>query len=262
MKREAVLKFSLIACSVAAIALVLLVLKSAYGHRIEWQMIQDRPYGEFDFRELTVRVNGNRFTVDCVSSLRKTTVIELNDVQNLDGPQLVQAQRGMRGVVINGGYFDSAFRPVGLFRLDGVERNPLSHQPLLNAVIVSDDAGNVALVHPSAAGIGQARFARQCGPMLIGSDDRPGNWDRAAERTAIVVGASRVALLKTSPCRLTDLQYLLQHAPDALGIPDVQAAANLDGGPSSGMLVYDNGEVVSRSEPRGRITDAVTCFSK
>jgi exopolysaccharide biosynthesis protein len=161
-------------------------------------------------------------------------------------------------LAINGGYFDAAFQPVGLQRIDRRDTGTWLEQSPLSGVVTVDDAGAIDLVHRDRAAFDRAASAFQTGPFLIepgGDDGIRSSDDKAAERTILATNATDVFIIITTPATLLDVADALSASP-LLGGPTFDRALNLDGGPSSGFVIDAIGSQMQRP-PRSRIRNAI-----
>jgi len=168
-------------------------------------------------------------------------------------------------LIVNGGYFDGAFQPDGLWRIDGQERVALSPKPALSGIVVIDGAGALRLV-PRATDIAAAAQAMQAGPFLIDPGGAVGvrRADAPARRTVLARDdADGLLVIVTGALALADLAVVLHRHGDALagdaGVPRrIERALNLDGGPSTALYLRRAGEVVALCEPIGAVRTALT----
>lgn len=142
---------------------------------------------------------------------------------------------------INGGFFDPAYKPLGLLVDDGVTLSPLRR---VDHGVFGIAAQQPLLRHASEwKDLPELEFAVECGPRLL-VDGRPlGFKPGTARRTALGSdGQGRVLLIVSDGVlQLSELaQFLRQPAAD--GGPGLVNALNLDGGPST-MLQIDAGPV-------------------
>ena len=201
--------------------------------------------------------NGRTLVVRCVSGTTAGHRVAFVDLRQAQSPPLRDVLSGHpSGAVVNGGYFDAHGDPVGLMRVSGIEATPVTSKPLLSGVLIGGPGGPPRLVDRTSPEARLARNGRQCGPFLVGPHDTTGDRGLVAERTAVAFTGSRVALLTTTPATLDEVADVLVAGGAALGIPGVERAMNLDGGPSTGMA-YRTADGVVGIEPRGRIVDAI-----
>lgn len=163
-------------------------------------------------------------------------------------------------LTVNGGYFDAKFQPLGLYRIDGVERSPLLAKPPLSGVVAIDSHGRVDLLHRDDAAVASARSAFQAGPFVIDPGGKLGinsNDGKAAERTVLAItDGDGLLVIVTTPVTLRDLAVCLSEWPNFFRMGRVERALNLDGGPSTGFAL--NAGAASRSlRPRGPVRSAI-----
>ena len=155
-------------------------------------------------------------------------------------PHWAQAQGAL--AAINGGYFQSTFLPTGLVRGNGRELATFSQNPLLSGCLVIDGNGHASLVHATDAAVSTAPDALQSGPFLIDPGGSLGIRRHpdipCAARSVIACSADgQLNLIVTSPVTLADLSTALHDHPDAFGLSDVERCLNLDGGPSTSLMI-------------------------
>ena len=160
--------------------------------------------------------------------------------------------RGNFLAVVNGGYFDPDYRPIGLLIVDGTMIAPLQKARLLSGVL-SASAKKVQISRVAEFSMAQKPDAAvECGPMIVdlGKSVRGLESTRAARRTFAAVGAGdKAALGFCSDVTLADLSSILA----AISIPDfkIQRALNLDGGSSSAFwFKRANGSAFSIAEQK------------
>lgn len=136
-------------------------------------------------------------------------------------------------VVVNGTFFATDGKPLGLLRQDDEELSPLRQADW--GVLEVDGTGRVRLVHtkdyvPSA----EVEFAVQCGPRVVIEGKVPSLKPQSAHRTALCVRSDHeVAVLVTrGPVRADALGTWLA-APVSDGGLGCSDALLLDGGPST-----------------------------
>lgn len=160
----------------------------------------------------------------------------------------------------NAGYFDEAFAPLGLYRIDGRDVAPLLARPPLSGVVTIDDVGRLDVsARDDAPAIARARSAFQAGPFVIdpgGAIGIRGDDGKLAERTVIAADQHSISVIVTSPTTLRALAECLHDRPKAFGLTRVERALNLDGGPSTGLVLSVDGKRLSLL-PRGRIRSAI-----
>ena len=141
--------------------------------------------------------------------------------------------RDQRAVcVVNGGFFDENFKPVGYYKVDGKVLNP--HKSTSQSGYVCIDANGDLSIHFKDVDPEKYVSVFQSGPLLIDPGGKPGirNDDgKVADRTCIVqLSDGAFVLLFHAQTTLFALsQYILSE------YPTVERALNLDGGPEAGI---------------------------
>lgn len=142
---------------------------------------------------------------------------------------------------INGGFFDPAYKPLGLLVDNGVTLSPLRHVDHG----VFGIAGQQPLMRHARdwKDLPELEFAVECGPRLL-VDGQPLTFKQGQARRTVLGHDSRgrVVLIATEGVvQLTELTDFLWRA-ERDGGPGLSSALNLDGGPST-MLEIDAGTV-------------------
>jgi len=163
-------------------------------------------------------------------------------------------------VVVNGGFFDAAGRPVGLAVSEGTLLSALD--PTLSGGVVVSDGARVSLHATEGFELPRgSTFAIQCRPRLVvdGEPNVKRDDGQRAERTAlciresgrrldaVVVGASDDGA-SAGPSLHALSQYLAASG--------CEGALNLDGGPSTGAA-WREGGAVKVLAPRGPVRHVV-----
>jgi uncharacterized protein YigE (DUF2233 family) len=247
-----------------AIALVAagVVLYAVNRHRYRVEILSTVPLGPAaEFRTIRFATPQDR-SVDLRSLCwqQGTFQVHLVPMESDESLQRMGARTGAF-YAVNGGYFGTDFKPVGLRIIDGVQTSPPSTQRALSGFVTIDSDGAVDLLNQAPTAKPHVN-AFQAGPFLIDPDGSIGihhaNDAPAARRTIIATdGADHVLLITTSEVTLYDLALCLHDHPAAFGAQGpIARALNLDGGPSTGMVVSE-GSVHVVDEPRGPIREAI-----
>lgn len=133
---------------------------------------------------------------------------------------------------VNGGYFDTQFRPLGLRVIDGTRRSPVIRARLLTGVLCASSRGIEIARLGEFSQKKKCEAAIECGPFLIdgGIPVRGLDHSRRARRTFVAVTRTGAATLGVSnDLSLAELASALAALPDF----KVWRALNLDGGSSS-----------------------------
>jgi len=134
----------------------------------------------------------------------------------------------------NGGYFDPAFRPLGLIVSQGKEWSPLRKVDHGIFYVAGGKAGVVHRMDWSSPA--DLEFAIECGPRLLVNGEPTRTKPGFARRTALGVNAAGeiVAVVTEGALTMEGLVEVLRK-PEADGGLGLREALNLDGG-SSTML--------------------------
>jgi len=140
---------------------------------------------------------------------------------------------------VNGAYFHSDFKPVGLVVVDGKTQHSFEKAKLLSGILTVRSTGSIAIIRSGqfSAKAPPPAQALQCGPMLVekGSPVAGLNATRNARRTAVATGPKgKVALVYITSVTLADAAQILS-LPNVFGTWKPTTALNLDGGSSSGF---------------------------
>jgi uncharacterized protein YigE (DUF2233 family) len=157
------------------------------------------------------------------------------------------AARQDAAAMINGGYFDASFQPVGLVVKDGHSVSAISKQPALSGVFAIHKGGGVQLIpRDSYRPDDSIESAIQAGPFIVDPGSKAGIRSddlKQAQRTAIGQTLSgEIVFISTTPCTLYELSEILTHHPDKLGVIGFDRVLNLDGGPSTGLYLQSHEE--------------------
>ena len=133
---------------------------------------------------------------------------------------------------VNGGYFDTQFRPLGLRVIDGTTRSPFIRARLLTGVLCAS-SGRIEISRLSEfSQKKKCDAAIECGPFLIdgGMPVRGLDQSRRARRTFVAVTRTGTAILGvSSDLSLAKLASVLTALPEFR----IWRALNLDGGSST-----------------------------
>ena len=185
-----------------------------------------------------------RFTVDVLTFLPGTVRAELLDQPDLQQYETVPEAAQTRGAIaaINGGYYGEAFEPIGLYLINGQQRQGISRESsLLTGVLSIDTAGQIALSTRNEFSPRNAVSAFQSGPFLIDPGGALGIYSdngKLRKRTVVATASSgETVVFTTSSVSLYTLAKCLHTQATAIGVTNIERALNLDGGVSTGM--YD-----------------------
>jgi uncharacterized protein YigE (DUF2233 family) len=168
-----------------------------------------------------------------VFSAKSTT---LNVIDNPDGQSLATVMKQEKWVCgVNGGYFDTAFKPIGLRVADGRAFSPLRRARLITGILLQSDRGIDVIRASEFSRTKKTVAAIQSGPFLVEANKRIRglNDSQLARRTFAGIATNDRALLGfCSDVSLAELANILATAP-IVSDSKIRRAMNLDGGSSS-----------------------------
>jgi hypothetical protein len=177
---------------------------------------------------------GQRVTVDVAVFSAKSTALRVID--NPDGQSLAAVMKGEKYACgVNGGYFDTEFKPIGLRVAESTTFSPLRRARLITGILLQSDRGIDVIRVSEFSRTKKTVAAIQSGPFLVEGNKRIRGLNDAqlARRTFAGIAANDRALLGfSSDVSLAELANILATAPI---LPDskIRRAMNLDGGSSS-----------------------------
>ncbi|MCK6487965.1 MAG: phosphodiester glycosidase family protein [Planctomycetes bacterium] len=142
-------------------------------------------------------------------------------------------------VLINGGYFDAQWQPDALLINGSSQTGHLRHDSPYSGFVWSD-AANVVHIARTGEAPANATWAIQSGPLLV-EQGRSGinTTTSVAQRSVIALRRDQVLVIRTGRIGLKELA-------DVLVEYGIEAAINLDGGPSSTLHVRISGRSMDR----------------
>jgi len=176
-------------------------------------------------------------------------VARLRIIDNAGGEDLEAAmQRNASIAGVNGGYFDTDFKPLGLRIDSGKTFSNLIRARLMTGLIVGGDSF-IRILRVSELGKASRPVAAlQCGPFLVdnGQPIAGLNANRSDRRTFVAISrANEIALGVCSAVSLQQLSVVLTGLTDV----KIQRALNFDGGSSTAFwFKRKNGNAFSISE--------------
>ena len=193
---------------------------------------ESSPVAGVEHRHIVLQISAENAIIDLAFFPANSATLRVID--NPSGSEnLANVMRRENFVAgVNGGYFDTEFRPLGLRVVDGTTRSPLIRARLLTGVLCASSRGI------EIARLGEFSQKKKCesavesGPFLIdgGMPVRGLDHSRRARRTFVAVTRTGAAALGVS----NDLSLAeLASALAALSDFKVWRALNLDGGSSS-----------------------------
>jgi exopolysaccharide biosynthesis protein len=177
---------------------------------------------------------GQRAILDVAVFSAKSTALRLID--NPDGQSLSAVMKREKYVCgVNGGYFDTEFKPIGLRVADGTTFSPLRRARLITGILLQSDRGIDVIRVSEFSPTKKTVAAIQSGPFLVEASKRIRglNDSQIARRTFAGLATNDRALLGfCSDVSLAELANILATAPI---VPEskIRRAMNLDGGSSS-----------------------------
>ena len=177
---------------------------------------------------------GQRVAVDVAVFSAKSTGLRVID--NPDGQSLAAVMKREKYVCgVNGGYFDTEFKPIGLRVADGTIFSPLRRARLVTGILLQSDRGFDVVRVSEFSRMKKPSAAIQSGPFLVEENKRIRglNDSQLARRTFAGIGANDRAFLGIcSDVSLAELANILATVPIAAD-SKTRRAMNLDGGSSS-----------------------------
>jgi hypothetical protein len=235
-------------------SLLLPLVALAASAQAEWKIVSaetEPGRGGIEHRHVVVEnaAAGQRVAVDVAVFSAKSTALRVID--NPDGQSLgavMKRENCMCGV--NGGYFDTEFKPIGLRVADGTTFSPLRRARLITGILLQSDRGiDVARVSEFSRAK-KIIAAVQSGPFLVEGNKRIRglNGSQLARRTFAGIATNDRAFLGVcSDVSLAQLANILAAAPIAAD-SKIRRAMNLDGGSSSAFwFARENGSAFSIS---------------
>ena len=138
-------------------------------------------------------------------------------------------------IIVNGGYFDQQFAPVGYYKVNSKVVNPHLSKNLSGLIGISRHGKLSLLTQKDFSQTTDLPTVIQSGPFLIDPDGKPGihknNYKRYQRTVIAKTYSGDTLIISTAPISLYNLSKGLMAE-----IPDVERALNLDGGPSSALI--------------------------
>src|SRR4029077_15349760 len=158
----------------ASVALVLLAITTTA--RAEWKILSAQTElgrGGIEHRHVVVEdaAAGQRVPVDVAVFSAKSTALCVID--NPDGQGLGAVMKREKYVGgVNGGYFDTEFKPIGLRVADGTTFSPLRRARLVTGILLQSDRGIDVLRVSEFSRTKKIIAAVQSGPFLVEGNKR------------------------------------------------------------------------------------------
>ena len=220
-------------------SLLLLLVALAASAQAEWKIVSaetEPGRGGIDHRHVVVddAAAGQRAAVDVAVFPAKSTAVRVID--NPDGQSLGAVMKRENCVCgVNGGYFDTEFKPLGLRVADGTTFSPLRRARLITGILLQSDRGIDVVRVSEFSRTKKIITAVQSGPFLVEGNKRIRglNDSQLARRTFAGVATNDRAFLGfCSDVSLAQLANILATAPIAAD-SKIRRVMNLDGGSSS-----------------------------
>jgi len=219
---------------------LLSLLALAASAQAEWKVLSTESEpgrSGFEHRHVIVEdaAAGQRVTVDVAVFTTKST--GLGVIDNPDGQSLGAIMKREEKFVcgVNGGYFDTGFKPIGLRVADSTTFSPLRRARLISGILLQSDRGVDVIRVSEFAGTKKIIAAVQSGPFLVEANKRIRglNDSQMARRTFAGIATNDRAFLGVcSDISLAELANILATAT-IVGDSKTRRAMNLDGGSSS-----------------------------
>jgi len=241
-------RFFCASCLVLPVAL-------AVSAQAEWTIVSaesepGRP--GIEHRHLVVKeaAAGQRVAVDIAVFSAKSTALRVID--NPDGQSLnAVMKREKCACGVNGGYFDTEFKPIGLRVIGGTTFSQLRRARLITGILLQSDRGIDFVRVGEFSRTKRVIAAVQSGPFLVEGNKhiRGLNDSQLARRTFAGIATNDRAMLGVcSDISLADLANILSTAP-IVADSKIRRAMNLDGGSSSAFwFAREDGNAFSISE--------------
>ena len=220
-------------------SLFLLTVAVAISAQAEWKILSTESEpgrGGIEHRHVIVEdaAAGQRVTLDAAVFSAKSTALRVID--NPDGQSLGAVMKREKYVCgVNGGYFDTEFKPIGLRVTDGTTFSPLRRARLITGILLQLDRGIDVIRVSEFPRTKKTVAAIQSGPFLVEANKRIRglNDSQLARRTFAGIATNDRALLGfCSDVSLAELANILATAP-IVSDSKIRRAMNLDGGSSS-----------------------------
>jgi exopolysaccharide biosynthesis protein len=222
-------------------SLLLLAIALAASAHAEWKILSSESEpgrAGIDHRHLIVEdaAAGQRVTIDLAVFSAKSTALRV--VDNPDGQSLGAMMKREKFVCgVNGGYFDTEFKPIGLRVADGTTFSPLRRARLITGILLQSDRGIDVIRVSEFSGTKKIIAAVQSGPFLVEGNKRIRglNDSQVARRTFAGIATNDRAFLGfCSDVSLAELANIVATTP-ILADSKIRRAMNLDGGSSSAV---------------------------
>lgn len=224
----------------------------AISAQAEWKILSSESepgLAGIEHRHLVIEdtAAGHRVDFDLAVFPAKSSALRVID--NPDGQPLATVMKQQKYACgVNGGYFDTDFKPIGLRIANGATFSPLRRARLITGILLQSDRGIDVVRASEFPRTKKIIAAIQAGPFLVEANKRIRglNDSQLARRTFAGIAANDRALLGfCSAVSLADLADILATLPIAAD-SRIRRAMNLDGGSSSAFwFAREDGSVFS-----------------
>jgi hypothetical protein len=220
-------------------SLLVLPVALAVSAHAEWKILSaesESGRAGIEHRHVVVEdaAASQRVAVDLAVFSAKSTALRV--VDNPDGQSLGAVMKREKFVCgVNGGYFDTEFKPIGLRIADGTTFSPLRRARLITGILLQSDRGIDVVRVSEFSRTKKIIAAIQSGPFLVEESKRIRglNDSQLARRTFAGLATNDRAFLGVcSDVSLAELANILATAP-IVADSKTRRAMNLDGGSSS-----------------------------
>jgi Phosphodiester glycosidase len=226
----------------------------------DWQIAsadrESSPAAGIEHRHIVLQNSSETAMIDLAFFSPKSVILRLidNPAASEGLTDAMAKQNFVAGV--NGGYFDTDFRPLGLRVIDGKTRSRLLRARLFTGVLCASSRGVEIVRLSEVSQKKKCDTAIECGPFLVDGGKPVRGLDRlrSARRTFVAVARGGDAALGIS----SDLS--LAELAGALGaLPDfkIWRALNLDGGSSSAFWFRKKDDGVFSISEEKRVRDFI-----
>ena len=247
---------------------VVLLFAVASVARADWKVLSvesDPGRGGIEHRHVAVEETAAGRRVDVHFAIFSAKSCTLRIIDNQAGEKLGSVMTCENCLCsVNGGYFDTDFKPIGLRIVNGQTIASLRRARLITGVLFASSRGIQIVRAREFSPRQKIAAAIQCGPFLVDASRpvRGLNDSALARRTfAATVSSDRALLGVCSGVSLADLANILATTA-IIGESKIQRVINLDGGSSSAFwYVRENGSLFSIPEQKP-VRDFVAIVSK
>jgi len=249
-------------------SLLVLPVALAVSAHAEWKILSAKSESGragLEYRHVVVEdaAASQRVAVDVAVFSAKSTALRVID--NPDGQSLGAMMKREKFVCgVNGGYFDTEFKPIGLRIADGTTFSPLRRARLITGILLQSDRGVDVVRVSEFSRTKKIITAIQSGPFLVEGNKliRGLNDSQVARRTFAGIATNDRAFLGVcSDVSLAGLANIVATSP-IVADSKIQRAMNLDGGSSSAFwFAREDGSAFSISE-RKPVRDFVAVVPK